>query len=158
VSLLVWLSRLHLIYIIQTQRRANTRASLLRAELTVCHGDDHLEPGLSPGLQHKLAGLHHNLSRYQPLTAVEVWGKGKMLLHFSALNTCDVFVQSKTFSILQAYFFTLLMLCHISNTVSSTEFRRQLYLRIEFHSGCIYWIINAMVKLANPWSALALHG
>ena len=30
------------------------------------------------------------------------------------------------------------------------------YLRIEFHSGCIYWIMNAMVKLANPWSAL--HG
>jgi len=23
-------------------------------------------------------------------------------------------------------------------------------LRIEFHSGCIYWIMNAMVKLANP--------
>jgi len=28
------------------------------------------------------------------------------------------------------------------------------HLRIEFHSGCIYWIMNAMVKLANPWSAL----
>jgi len=26
-------------------------------------------------------------------------------------------------------------------------------LRIEFHSGCIYGIMNAMVKLANPWSA-----
>ena len=23
-------------------------------------------------------------------------------------------------------------------------------LRIEFHSGCIYWIMNAMVKMANP--------
>ena len=33
----------------------------------------------------------------------------------------------------------------------------QYYLRIEFHSGCIYGIMNAMVKLANPWSALALH-
>jgi len=30
------------------------------------------------------------------------------------------------------------------------------YLRIEFHSVCIYWIMNAMVKRANPWSALAL--
>jgi len=31
-------------------------------------------------------------------------------------------------------------------------------LRIEFHSGCIYWIIlNAMVKLANPWSALYIY-
>jgi len=29
-----------------------------------------------------------------------------------------------------------------------------IHLRIEFHSGCIYWIMNAMVKLANPWSAL----
>jgi len=26
----------------------------------------------------------------------------------------------------------------------------EVYLRIEFHSGCIYWIMNAMVKLANP--------
>jgi len=31
-----------------------------------------------------------------------------------------------------------------------------LHLRIEFRSGCIYGIMNAMVKLANPWSALAL--
>jgi len=26
----------------------------------------------------------------------------------------------------------------------------KIHLRIEFHSGCIYWIMNAMVKLANP--------
>jgi len=25
-----------------------------------------------------------------------------------------------------------------------------IHLRIEFYSGCIYWIMNAMVKLANP--------
>jgi len=28
--------------------------------------------------------------------------------------------------------------------------RLSYYLRIEFHSECIYWIMNAMVKLANP--------
>jgi len=36
-------------------------------------------------------------------------------------------------------------LVHITNNDNNDNI-----LRIEFHSGCIYWIMNAMIKLANP--------
>jgi len=52
----------------------------------------------------------------------------------TALQVIDIFIIS-----------FVLLYCNASNM--QTNFYQ---LRIEFHSGCIYWIMNAMVKLANP--------
>ena len=40
--------------------------------------------------------------------------------------------------------------CPLYNSFTDGRISFKHELRIEFHSGCIYWIMNAMVKLANP--------
>ena len=52
----------------------------------------------------------------------------------------------------------VLLYMRIINVILLFFLSINMYLRIEFHYDCIDGILNAIVKLANPWRALALHG